>query len=83
MNNSIKVVKSSEVSGVLIDGVTETVKHVVKKQEGGFLGALLAPLATSLVQPVISSVVKDISRRGISRAGRGYMDENFQFCFIL
>ena len=83
MNNSIKVVKSSEVSGVLIDGVTETVKHVVKKQEGGFLGALLAPLATSLVQPVISSVVKGISRRGISRAGRGYMDENFQFCFIL
>ena len=77
MNNSIKVVKSSEVSGVLIDGVTETVKHVVKKQEGGFLGALLAPLATSLVQPVISSVVKGISRRGISRAGRGYMDENF------
>ena len=83
MNNSIKVVKSSEVSGVLIDGVTETVKRVVKKQEGGFLGALLAPLATSLVQPVISSVVKGISRRGISRAGRGYMDENFQFCFIL
>ena len=83
MNNSIKVVKSSEVSGVLIDGVTETVKHVVKKQEGGFLGALLAPLATSLVQPVISSVVKGISRRGISRAGRGYMDENFQFSFIL
>ena len=77
MNNSIKVVKSSEVSGVLIDGVTETVKHVVKKQEGGFLEALLAPLATSLVQPVISSVVKGISRRGISRAGRGYMDENF------
>ena len=77
MNNSIKVVKSSEVSGVLIDGVTETVKHVVKKQEGGFLGALLAPLAASLVQPVISSVVKGISRRGISRAGRGYMDENF------
>ena len=77
MNNSIKVVKSSEVSGVLIDVVTETVKHVVKKQEGGFLGALLAPLATSLVQPVISSVVKGISRRGISRAGRGYMDENF------
>ena len=77
MNNSIKVVKSSEVSGVIIDGVTETVKHVAKKQEGGFLGALLAPLATSLVQPVISSVVKGISRRGISRAGRGYMDENF------
>ena len=35
---------------VLIDGVTETVKDEIKKQEGRFLEALLAPLATSLVQ---------------------------------
>ena len=42
-----------------------------KKQEGWFLGAFLAPLATSLVQPVISSVVKDISGKGVRRAGRG------------
>ena len=33
----------------------------IKKQEGGFLGALLAPLAASLVQPIVSSVVKGIS----------------------
>ena len=39
------------------------VKHEIKKQESGFLGALLAPLATSLVQPVISAVVKGISGR--------------------
>ena len=44
--------------GVLIDGVTETVKHQIKRQDGGFLGALLAPLGASLVQPVISSIVK-------------------------
>ena len=58
MNNIIKTIKSLEDSGVLIDGVTETVKGEIKKQEGGFLGALLAPLAASLVQPVISSAVK-------------------------
>ena len=29
------------------------------------LGALLAPLAASTIQPVISSVVKDISGRGL------------------
>ena len=46
-------------------------------QEGGFLPALLAPLAASLVQPVIFSVVKGISRRGVRRAGRGYVDKNF------
>ena len=64
-------------SGVLINGVTETLKQEIKKQESRFLGALLAPLAASLVQPVVSSVVKGISGRGVRRAGRGYMDKNF------
>ena len=58
MNNIIKVIKSLEDLNVLIDRITETVKHEIKKQEGGFLSALVAPLATSLVQWVISSVVK-------------------------
>ena len=58
MNDIIKKIKSSEDSGVLIDEVTKTVKHEMKKLERGFLGALLAPLAASLVQPVISSIVK-------------------------
>ena len=77
MNDIIKVIKSLEDSGVLIDGVTETVKHEIKEQEGGLSGALLASLATSLVQPVISSEVKGISERGVRRAERGYMDINF------
>ena len=47
------LLKSLEDSGVLIDGVTETVKHETEKQEGGLLGALLALLAAPLVQPVI------------------------------
>ena len=50
-----------EDSGILIDGVMETVKHEIKKQEGRFLGALFAPLAASVVEPVICSVVKGIS----------------------
>ena len=72
MNYIIKVK-----SGVLIDGITETVKHEIKNQEGRFLGALLAPLTASLVQPIISSVVKGISRRGVKREGRGYMNKYF------
>ena len=43
---------------LLIDGVTETLNHEVKKQEGEFLVAALAPLTASLVQPLISSVIK-------------------------
>ena len=46
----IKIIKSSEDSGVLIDGVTQIVKDEIKqKQERGFLGALSASLAVSLV----------------------------------
>ena len=53
--NIVKIIKSLEDSGALIDGVTETIKHEIKKQKGGFLGALLVPLGTSFVQSVISS----------------------------
>ena len=77
MNDIIKIIKSLEDLGVLIDGITETIKHEIKKQEGRFLGALLAPLAASLVQPVISSVVKGIRERGVGRVGIGYIDKQF------
>ena len=77
MNDIIKIIKSLEDSSVLIDGFTETVTHEIKNQKGGFLVALLAPLATSIVQPVIYSVVKGISGIGVRRARRGYMDKIF------
>ena len=54
--------------GVLIDGVTVTVKHKIKKQEVGFLGALFAPLVALIVQSMISSVVKSVSGRRVRRA---------------
>ena len=59
MNDIIKIKRSLEDSGRLIGGVTKAVTHGIKKQE--FLGGLLAPLALSLVQTIISSVVKVIS----------------------
>ena len=70
MNDIIKITKSLEDSNLLIDGIAETVKHEVKKQQGGFLRA-------SLVHPVTSSLVKDISGRGVRRAGIGYIDKIF------
>ena len=36
----IKIIKSLDYSGVLMDGVTETVNHEIKKQEGIFRRAL-------------------------------------------
>ena len=53
MNDIIKIIESLEDPGAWIDRVAETVKHEIKKQDGRFLGAFLAYLAASIVQPVI------------------------------
>ena len=68
INDIIKIIKPLEDLSVSFDGVTETVKHEINKQEDGFLEALLAPLVASISQPLISSAVKGISGRGITRA---------------
>ena len=77
MDDIIKIIKSLEDFGVLFDRITETEKHGIRKQEGRFLGGLLAPLAASIEQPVVSSVVKGINWRGVRRAGRGYINKKF------
>ena len=71
VNDLIKIIKSLDDSGVLINGVTESAKDKIKKQKRLFR------LATSIAQPVISSVVKGISGREVRRAERGYTDKNF------
>ena len=38
MNDILKIVKSLEESGLLIKGVSETIKNAGKDQKGGFLG---------------------------------------------
>ena len=83
MNDIIKIIKSLEDTRVLIDEVTERVKYEMKKQEDRFLGALLAPLATSLVQQVISSVAKGIGGREVRKVRTGYIDRNFKFHSVL
>ena len=77
MNGFIKMVISLEDSSVLIGSITQTVKHEIKNQWCWFLLAFLAPLVTSIVQPVISSVVKGISGRGVKIAETGYIDNIF------
>ena len=49
MQDLLKIVKSLEDSGVLLDRITETVKYEVKEQKGGFLSMLLGTLGASLL----------------------------------
>ena len=44
----IKILKSLEDSGLLLKGVTETVKNEVKKKKVGFLSMFLGTLGASL-----------------------------------
>ena len=47
MNGIIKIVKSLEESGLLIKGVSETIKNEEKEQKDGFLGMLWGTLVAS------------------------------------
>ena len=76
MNDIIKIIKSLEDLNALTDGITETVRHEMKKNKktkkrisSSFVGTFSA---TS-----ISSVVKGRSETGIRRAGKAYTYKNF------
>ena len=49
MNDLMKIVQTLESSGVLLKGVTETIKNQTKEQKGGFLNMLLGTLGASLL----------------------------------
>ena len=49
MEETIKIVRSLEDSGLLLKGVTETVHNEVKEQKGGFLSMLLGTLGASFL----------------------------------
>ena len=58
------MVKSLEDSGLLLEGVIETVQNEAKEQKGGFLSMLLGILGASLLGNILSG-------KGINRAGEG------------
>ena len=60
--------KALENSGVLLKGVTETIKNETKEQKGGFLSMLLGTLGASLLANLLTG-------KGIVRAGKGTVRE--------
>ena len=64
MQDLLKKVKSLEDSGLLLDGITETVNNGVKEQKDGFLSMLLGTLGASLLGNMLAG-------RGVIRAGGG------------
>ena len=70
MDRIIKMVKSPEELGPLINGVSETLRYEMKK-EVGFLGAMMTPIAASLIAPMASSLINAISGKEVIRVGLG------------
>ena len=62
MQDLLKIAKSLEDSGILLDGITETVKNEVKEQKGGFLSILSGTLRASLLGDLL---IKNLSGRGL------------------
>ena len=54
MQDLLKIVKSLEDSGILSNGITETVKNEVKEQKGCFLSMLLVTLGASLLGDLLT-----------------------------
>ena len=64
MKDIIKIVESLEDSGLLSEGVSETIWNEAKEQKGGFLSMLLGTLGASLLENILTG-------KGIVRAGYG------------
>ena len=85
MEDTLKIVKSLEYSGLLLE-VSETIKSEAKEQKGGFFSMILVTLGASLLGNV--STGKGIVRaghgskgKGISRAGYGSKGSSFKIFF--
>ena len=72
MNDIMKIIKALERSGILLKGVSKTIKDETKEQRGGFLSTLLGTLGASLLSN-LSTGGKGIMRAGdgMVRAGEG------------
>ena len=65
MKDIMKIIKALENSGILLKGVSKTIKNETKEQRGGFLSMLLGTLGASLLGNLLTG------GKGIMRAGDG------------
>ena len=65
VNDIMQIIKALENSGILLKGVSKTIKVETKEQRGGFLSMLLGTLGASLLGNLLTG------GKGIVRAGEG------------
>ena len=72
MNDIRKTVKSFEKSGLLLEGVSETIKNEKKEQEGGFFGMLLGSLSANLLGNLLTGKGTIRASEGTITAGQNF-----------
>ena len=77
MEDILKIVKSLEDSGLLLKGISETIKNEAKEQKGGFLSILLGTLGASLLGNM--SAGKEFIKAGEGTAKVGYGPKRSSF----
>ena len=75
LNDLLEVIKSLEKIGILLNGITETIKDEVKEQKGGFLSMLLDTLGASLLGNMLAD--KGVIRAGEETIRAGYKSKKF------
>ena len=71
MKDIIKTVKSLENSGLLLEGVSETIKNEAKEQKEGFFSMLLGTLGASLLENMLAGKAGIRVGEGTARVGYG------------
>ena len=71
MEGIIKIIKSLEDSGLLLEGVTEAVQNEVKEQKGGFLSMLLGTLGAGLLENLLTGKGAIAMSPGWGEKGKG------------
>ena len=67
----LKILKSLENSGLLLEGITDTIKNEVKVQKGGLLSTLLSVLGSTLLSSMLTG-------KGVIRAGEGVIRDGYR-----
>ena len=80
MKDIIEIVKSLEDSGLLLEGVSETIQNEAKEQKGGFLSMLLGTLSANLLGNILAGkgAIATSHERGMYRAGEGIVRAGYR-----
>ena len=62
INDIMKIIKSLQKFGLLVKGLSKTIKNEAKEQKDGFLGMLLGTLSASLLENLLTG-------KGVIRVG--------------